>query len=104
MSATQLALLIDPAPVRHSDPETSRLAAAAHSHPTPGSDLHRDILAALRVRPRADEELCDLWPERCAGTVIKRRTELLQAGLVTHDGLSFRTSRHGRSQRVWQAS
>ena len=61
------------------------------------------VLAALYVRSMTDDELVQRFPDDCPGTIVKRRCELVRAGLVVDSG-AVRMTRRNRPAVVWQAS
>ena len=96
---TQLAIWPTGPRARRTDPPTSH---TAHAEELKLSPLKVDILAVLRS-PMTDDELVQRLPEQCPGTVIKRRCELVRAGLVCDSG-AVRMTRRNRPAVVWQAS
>lgn len=69
------------------------------------SALQRAVLEAIRSAGEdglTDDELCLSMPDRCEGTVKRRRTECYQAGAVADSGRT-RPTRTTRQAVVWVA-
>lgn len=78
-------------------------AQAAGRRPSTDSELHQSILRCFADGYSfTDDEVCAvLFPERCAGTVIKRCSELRKAGLLVDSGHT-RPTRTGSQAIVWR--
>ena len=94
---TQLAIWPTGPLARRTDPPTSHTALRADL-----SELQAAVLTQLRS-PLTDDELVQRFPEACPGTIVKRRCELVRAGLVADSG-AVRMTRRNRPAVVWQAS
>lgn len=98
MTGEQLSFMAEPA-VRRSDPETSRVAAAAV---WPRSrELEADIVGYIRVNGGlTDDELASRFPDRHPPTVKTARSRLARRGEVVPSGRT-RPSARGKAQTVW---
>lgn len=88
-------------PVRRTDPETSKEAARTAA---PKADTLR-VLVLEQLRRSAGmthDELIAALPDWSPSGVRTRCAELVDRGLVFHDG--YRTSAAGNRARVWRAS
>ena len=82
---------------RAADPGTCQQAPSAPCR----SELQGLVLAIHRSWPGlTDEQLCDLLPDYNRGSVIKRRSELVQAGDLC-DSRRRAAIRSGRTAIVW---
>ena len=86
---------------RTSDPRTSRLAAESIAPHV--SRLQRLVLDLIAASPDGltDEDLVNGLPLECPGSVVKRRGELRDAGLVEDSGLMALNHRN-RWVTIWR--
>lgn len=90
------------APARATDPATSQVARPSASR---RAQLRDEIMVQHRYHPHrgmTDDELCALLPEITPGSVIKRRGELVTAGLLEDSGERRPVRRTGRAAIVWR--
>lgn len=89
------------ADVRLGDPDTS--AAAARTAPEYRGRLKRDVLAVHQAHPAGltDDELAGHLPDDHAGSVAKRRRDLVDAGELVDSG-HRRPTRRGVGAIVWR--
>lgn len=102
MTATQLSLLDAPdrPMVRPSDPATSHQAANAVAPHL--ADQQARVLGAISVlRLATDEELADSLPSMNRGSVVRRRADLVDKGLVEPSGIT-KPTRSGCAAIIWQ--
>ena len=91
----------EPRDVGLTDPQTSRRAAARARKGTT-SPLGRGILSELKASTlgATDDELQQVFHDAPAGSVSKRRCDLMRSGLVVDSGRT-RQTRWGREAVVW---
>lgn len=96
----QLSIFASAPTARREDAPTS---VAAGRSVSALSTLQAAILDELYLAPDGltDDELVERFPMRCAGTTIKRRTELARANLVVDSGTT-RQTRNDRAAIVWR--
>ena len=90
------------ATARNTDPDTSHLAAASFTEERL-TDIQRDVLAFFRTHGRAtDEEIEDALKGKhpAFSTLRKRRTDLVQRGLLRDTG-ERKVNRNNRKMIVW---
>lgn len=103
----QQSLLDQVAHARHSDPETSHLAAGVASNRL--TETQERILSILTIQgPKTDEQITtayrDYWPESrvTEQSLRSRRSELVTNGKVRFTGEYGLTSHAGKT-RIWEA-
>jgi hypothetical protein len=90
---------------RRTDPETSREAASSFT-PVRLTEIQKDVLAFFRSHgPATDEELRESLEAKhpAESTLRKRRTELVQRGLL-HDTGTTKFSGNRRRMIVWECA
>ena len=98
MTVTALTLFPTGPTSRRADPETSPAAVPSAAHL---SMLQTEVLALhRRAAGLTDDELVQAMPHRCAGTLVKRRSELAHAGLIVATARR-RPTRTGRPAIIW---
>lgn len=97
------------APVRRTDPETSREAAESVDEGLTKAQRHLFALFAF-LQPVSDAELADWYkthlalhpeaPRQSASGLRTRRAELVAQGKVVHEGFGINST--GRRVRLWR--
>ena len=103
MTPVQGSLILAPTH-RSSDPETSGQAVPSDEHLSALQTELLDWFTAWCPHGSTDAELCASFDERTPGTLIKRRGELVAAGLVRDSGERRPVPRTGRMAVVWVAA
>lgn len=91
-------------PARLTDPATSQVSRPTSSARARLADLVLERHRKFRTLGLTDDELVRLLPRETPGSVIKRRGELVAAGLVEDSTLRRPVKRTGRAAIVWRAT